>query len=99
MRQYAIPLFVAQLQDLAICTLEFQRAVLRIRYDLDLFNQLVPYTQSLFEMTFKDLSETNRQAVIANQERAYHEAGVRAGIIVDAITNLKERYGSARRTT
>lgn len=94
MREYAIPLFAAQLQDLVICSLEFQRAVLRIRYNLDLFNQLVPYVQSLYEMTFKGLSESDRQAVITNQEQTYRQAGARAEIIIDAIFDLNERYGS-----
>ena len=37
--QYALPLFVTQLADPAICSLAFQRAVLKVRQHLDLFNQ------------------------------------------------------------
>src|SRR5260370_22439524 len=36
LRQYSIPLFATQVADLAICSLDFQRAVLHIRYHLDL---------------------------------------------------------------
>lgn len=42
LQQYAVPLFTTQVADLAICSLDFQRSVLRIRNHLDLFNQLVP---------------------------------------------------------
>ena len=96
LRQYAIPLFATQLADLAICRRDFQRSVLRIRYHLDLYNQLVPYTQSLSDKTFDKPSPKDREAIIANQERAYRDAGVRAEIIVQAISELHNEYGSAK---
>jgi hypothetical protein len=96
LRQFAIPLFATQIADLPICGLDFQRSVLKIRYDLDLYNQLVPYTQSLLERTFDDLSPENREALISNQEQGYREAGQRAGIIMEEIGELRKRYGSAK---
>jgi hypothetical protein len=38
LKQYGFPLLAAQVADLAICPLKFQRSVLKIRYQLDLFN-------------------------------------------------------------
>lgn len=96
LRQYAIPLFAAQIADLAICSLDFQRSVLNIRFHLDLLNQLAPYTQSLFDKTFNNLSSENREAVIANQEQGYRDAGMRSEIVMEAIGNLQKRYGSAK---
>ncbi len=89
LRQYQLPLFSTQLGDLAICPLEFQRTVLRIRYHLELFNQSIPYVQSLAEKTFSDLSENNRRSVISNVESGYREIGERAEIIAKAIAVLQ----------
>jgi hypothetical protein len=94
LRQYSIPLFATQIADLAICSRDFQRSVLRIRYHLDLYNQLVPYTQSLFEKTYNKPSPEDRAALIANQERGYRDAGVRAEIIVQLINDLHKSYGA-----
>jgi hypothetical protein len=96
LRQYSIPLFATQIADLAICSRDFQRSVLRIRYHLDLYNQLVAYTQSLFEKTYNKPSPEDRVALIANQKRGYREAGVRAEIIVQMIRDLRKRYGSTK---
>jgi len=95
LRQYAIPLFATQIADLAICSLDFQRSVLKIRYHLDLYNQLVPYTQSLFDKTFNNPSPDDREALITNQEQGYRDAGMRAEIIMQEIGDLQKRYGSA----
>jgi hypothetical protein len=96
MRQYAIPLFAAHLADLAICTLDFQRSVLKVRYHLDLYNQCVYYTQSLFEKTFNKPSPEDREALVTNQEQGYRDAGLRAEIIMQEIGDLQKRYGSAK---
>ena len=95
LKQYGMPLLVSQTADLPICSLDFQRAILRIRYQLDLFNQLVPYAQSLFEKTYNNPREQDRQALIANQEQAYQDAGKRAEIIVRGIGKLRKEHGRA----
>jgi hypothetical protein len=92
LRQYAIPLLSTQVVDLAICSLEFQRSVLHIRYHLDLYNQVVLYTQSFFDKTFGNLSEENLAAVRTNVEQGYLDAGLRAEIIMHAISGLQKRY-------
>jgi len=96
LRQYAIPLFVTQMADLAICSIDFQRSVLNIRYHLDLYNQTVVHAQSLFEKTFNKPSPEDREALIANQEAAYREAAQRIDIITQAIGSLHKRNGGGR---
>jgi hypothetical protein len=93
LRQYSLPLITTQTSDLTICSLDFQRAVLHVRFHLDLCNQLVPYTQTLHEKTFSDLSPENREAVIANLEQSYRQYGDRAELIVEAIKALDNQYG------
>jgi hypothetical protein len=96
LQQYSIPLFATQVADLAICSIGFQRSVLSIRYHVDLFNQRVPYTQSLFDKTFNNPSPENREVLIANLETGYRDAGIRAEIIMQAIGELQKRYGPAK---
>jgi tRNA A-37 threonylcarbamoyl transferase component Bud32 len=70
--------------------------VLKIRRHLDLYNQLVPHTQSLFEKTFNNPTPDNREALVTNLEKGYRSAGRRAEIIVQEIADLQKRYGSAK---
>jgi hypothetical protein len=93
LRQYSVPLFATQVADLVICGLDFQRAVLHIRYHLDLYNQLVSDAQRYFDKTFTKLDETDRQAILTNQEDVYRDAGGRAEIIMRAVADLCRRYG------
>jgi hypothetical protein len=86
--QYALPLFVTQIADLAICPLPFQRYVLHVRYHLDLFNQRVPYLLSLFPKTYT-VTDQNREIMVGNLEAGYQFMGERAEIIVKAIEELK----------
>jgi hypothetical protein len=78
LRQYSLPLITTQISDLPICSLAFQRAVLHVRFHLDLCNQFVPYSQALHDKTYSDLSPENREAVVANLEQGYREYGDRA---------------------
>jgi hypothetical protein len=93
LRQYSLPLITTQLSDLIICSLAFQRAVLHVRFHLDLCNQFVPYSQALHDRTFSDLSPEDREAVIANLEQGYREYGQRAELIVKAIRAIDDQYG------
>jgi len=88
-RQYASPLFVTQLADLAICPISFQRVVLNVRYHLDLYNQSVPYLQSLSDKTFGALDAENHALVLGNLEQGYRELGERAEITLEAINRVK----------
>ena len=93
---YAVPLFVSQMADLAICDLDFQRSVLRIRYHLELYNQNAKLTHALFSMTFNKPSREDNDALIKNRETAYEEAAGRAEIIMRAIGELKKKYESPK---
>jgi len=92
MKQYALPLFAAQVSDLAICPFEFQSAVLHIRYQLDLFNQTVSDLRSSGEKTFTDLTPESRKAVMSNIEICFQDLKTRAESIVNAIETVKERH-------
>ncbi|HZT33485.1 MAG TPA: hypothetical protein VFA33_26595 [Bryobacteraceae bacterium] len=93
-KQYALPLFVSQMADLSMCPIDFQRAVLNIRYHLDLYNQSIPLLQSLFDKTFASLTEENLAIIRANIEQGYKDVGQRAEIIKNAISELRMRFST-----
>jgi hypothetical protein len=88
-RQYALPLFVTQLADLAICSLAFQRAVLKVRHHLDLFNQMAAQIQTWNDRTFGGLNEADQATIRKNIESLFLALGEQAEIIIKAINNLK----------
>jgi hypothetical protein len=92
LRQYAVPLFTAQVSDLAICSVDFQRKVLRIRHHLDLYNQIVPQAQSQFDKTFNRPDPDDLRILKANQESAYASAGTQAEIVMSSIGDLRRKY-------
>jgi hypothetical protein len=94
LKQYSTPLFIAQISDLAICSLDFQRRVLHIRHHLELYNQQAAFAQSQFEKTFAGLSEENRKILIENQERTYRNARTQAEVIVEAVADLRLKYAT-----
>jgi hypothetical protein len=96
LRQYSIPLLATQIADLSICDSQFQRSVLNIRYQLDLFNQVAHYAQSMSEKTFTNPTPEDREALIQNQEEAYRDACMRAEIIIRGISDLQKRYGARK---
>jgi hypothetical protein len=87
--QYSLPLLVAQISDFSICPFPFQRAILHVRYRLDLFNQPIPYLRSLFDKTFTELSNLNVAAVKANTEMTPKSLARRAEMIVTAIDEVR----------
>jgi hypothetical protein len=93
LRQYSMPVLTTQVVELAICGMDFQRAVLQIRQHLELFNQIGLYAQSQFDKTFGQITAENREILIANQEEAYSDAGNRSEIIMRAIGDLRKKYG------
>lgn len=94
LRQYSLPLFVTQLADLTICGLDFQRQVLHIRQQLDLYNQLVGYMQWLNDRTFTNPTPSDKEAIITNWEMACRDAGIRAEYVMKAIGELQKRFGA-----
>jgi hypothetical protein len=92
LRQYGVPLFASQVNELIICGIDFQRRVLHIRQHLELFNQIAPYAESVLGRTFGNPTPGDRQALIENQEVAYRSAGTRAEIVMESIEELKFRY-------
>lgn len=47
------------------------------------------------DKTFDDISSHNRDVLIQNQEEVYCDAGRRAEVIVQAISDLRKLYGSS----
>ncbi len=96
LRQYAAPLFATQMSDVAICSLDFQRAVLNIRRHLDLYNQLAALAESLFSRSFDNRGPEERDVLRANVERNCRDAATQAEMVVDAILDLKIRYSRGK---
>jgi hypothetical protein len=86
--QYALPLFVTQLADLAICPLWFQRGVLNVRFHLDLFNQLAGQMETWNEKLFGE-NLADRGVLKNNIHHRFRDLGERAEIIINAINTLK----------
>jgi hypothetical protein len=91
LKQYSLPFISSQTADLAICTLDFQRAISHIRFQLDIYNQTVQSLESLFEKTFTVSEQSNHAALINNCEQGYRDLGNRAEAIVNVIEQLKKK--------
>ncbi len=87
--QYSIPFVTAHLADISLYQVPFQSAVIRIKDQLDMFNQRVAYLQKLHDRTFDaSLTDLNRSAVISNLEKGYRDLADQSGFIADAISTL-----------
>jgi hypothetical protein len=84
-KQYAVPFITAHLAELSTCPLRFQRAVLRIKNSLDLYNQQVSLMSLLFDRTFSAAPE-NHQRLLSNLEAGYEQMGKQAELIANEIT-------------
>jgi hypothetical protein len=87
LKEYGIPLLAANIGEISILPIPFQAAVLRIRGQVDFFNQDVVLLRKYFERTFdSSLSQENRHAVETNLEQGYENFSKRARGIVERIT-------------
>jgi hypothetical protein len=87
--QYSIPFVTAHMGDISLYPVPFQSAVIRIKDQLDMYNQRVAYLQNLHDKTFDtSLTELNRSIVISNLEKGYRDLADQAAFIVDAISTL-----------
>ena len=67
----------------------FQSAVIRIKDQLDMYNQRVANLQKLHDKTFEtSLTELNRSVVISNLEKGYRDLADQTAFIADAIATL-----------
>jgi hypothetical protein len=86
---YSLPLFVAQISDLAICSFAFQRAILHVRFHLDLLNQSSTYLQALFDKSYANPNPTDLTAIRANTETTHRAVANRAETIIEAINGVR----------
>jgi hypothetical protein len=87
--QYSIPFVTAHLADISLYPVPFQSAVIRIKDQLDMYNQRVAYLQNLHDKTFDtSLTELNRSIVISNLEKGYRDLADQTAFVADAIASL-----------
>ena len=89
MLQYSIPFVTAHLSEISLYPVPFQSAVIRIKDQLDMYNQRVAHLQHLHDKTFEtSLTERNRLIVISNLDKSYRDLADQTAFVVDAITAL-----------
>jgi hypothetical protein len=67
-KQHALPFLTAHVADLSVLPMEFQAAVLRVKTQLELFNQHVAFVQKRHDMTFSVPDEKYDRVVINLRE-------------------------------
>ena len=83
---YAVPLLEAHMGEISIFPMIFQTATLRVKGQVDIYNQQVVYLQGQFDKTFvTSISERNLANLKANLEIGYQDLGNRARLIADLI--------------
>jgi hypothetical protein len=86
MVQYSLPFLSAQLANISIYPVPFQSAVLRIKDQVDMFNQRVAALDVLRAKTFDaSLSAENHAAVISGIAKGERDLAVQSRLIADAI--------------
>jgi hypothetical protein len=84
--KYAVPLLEAHVGEISIFPMAFQSATLRVKGQVDIYNQQVLYLQGQFDKTFAtSISERNLATLKANLETGYQDLGDRARLIADMI--------------
>lgn len=87
LKEFAAPLLTAHVTDVSTFPIAFQAAVLRIRSQIDSYNQHVKHLQSQFDKTFS-ATGSNLEAIRSNLESGYDQLGEMATRIVDVITRV-----------
>jgi hypothetical protein len=88
LKEYTVPFLTAHMGEISIFPLAFQSAVLRLKGQLDIFNQQVVFLGKQYDRTFASLSQQDHRSVISNIERGYKELADRAKLIADAISRI-----------
>lgn len=89
-KEYTTPLLTAHIGDLSIFPIPFQVAILRVKGQLDRFNQHVEFVQKRHDMTF-DVSSANRHNVLSDLKKGYEQLASIAKRIADSIPNIAGR--------
>lgn len=97
--QYHLPFVESQSSEIAVCPIEFQRRVFRIKSQLDIFNQRIDYVRSQYEKTFDaTIVDASREAVESNLTRGYEDLATQAEAIARAIGEIIARHVQYGRT-
>jgi len=81
----SLPLLEAHLSEMALFPVAFQTAVLRVRGQVDVYNQHVQHLQGQFNLTFTVTDPTNDAALRTNQIAGFQQLSGMAKMITDLI--------------
>jgi hypothetical protein len=84
----SLPLLMAHMSELPLFPLNFQAAILRIKGQLEKYNQHVAYLQSQYDKTFAVSDEENRKALRSNLQDGYRQLTEQAKQICRLIAML-----------
>jgi hypothetical protein len=91
LKSYELPFLNSQVHKLGICSTAFQRQVLQIKAQLDLFNAEAGFLMRQFELTFDaSLDTTTVARVQANLQSGYGKLGRSAVSLADQIATLEK---------
>jgi hypothetical protein len=90
LKEYSLPVLASLAAELSICPMNFQRGALRVKQQLDIFNQQVVQLKWQFNKTFDPgVQDDNRQALMTNIENGYAALARMAQRFADAVTALQ----------
>jgi len=83
----SLPFLDSLAAEVALLPVRKQRDLWRVKFQLDLYNQQIPFLHSQFEKTFDEsLSDVNRERIQTNLKQGYGRLGERAKVIADIIS-------------
>ena len=87
--KYSLPFLDARLGELSECHMDFQRRVLQIRVQLEMYNAGVDLVGELLMKSFDEsITGHNRQAMETNLEDTYDKLANRAADIARMVSQL-----------
>lgn len=87
--QYSLPFINAHMADISLFPVPFQSAVIRIKDQLDTFDQRVVILQKFIEKTFDtSLSAENRALILSDLQKGYRDLADQSKRIADAVSTL-----------
>ena len=97
LKQYSTSFLDSQMPHLGILPMDLQQRLLRLKDDLDIFNQEVAFLNGQFDLTFRgDLGGANYAAVQTNLTNGYANLISRARAIAVAANAIIDKYGARR---
>ncbi len=89
LKKLDLPILEANIDKLPNFPHSLQRAILDVKSNLDLFNQEVDFSMSMFQKTFDPaVGGVNREAVLSNIHKSYRDLTNRAETLANKITNI-----------